>query len=500
MHLIQQHTLDIRCASTDFGKEVQNVVAALMEKELYPKLELLLNLYSFQNYTWKIDKLEITLPPLSKKNWKEEIVAHSLEQIELYLKMHFEGFESFEPNQFISENLQKNQTEFKNIGKLYAKEIIAENLFFEFLKKGSISDNTLFKTLEELIVHLEINTSFVDRLNAFFIENNDSLIRFIHSFPKSFKTKIENQIDVFQTEFKELLQFVLVSKTNYFSNIVIESWIEFMAWQFYFYKEKKVSRTVVHETVRTISSLHWDIKTPSFLTLKDILNPEISIYKKNLLAINNDFIAFWKLVLEVLNPENLLEESTLEEKNTLENNQKNELEIPNSKTENMIYVENAGLILFHPFLKSLFEQLELTQNEIWTNKMSQHKAILLTQFLIRGETKIGENELVLNKILCGFPIENVVNTQLEITQKEIEKCESLLQAVIEYWKILGDTSIAGLRETFLQRKGKILLTENEKLELWVKQEGVDVLLAQLPWGIEMIKTPWMEDFLQCYWN
>ena len=166
----------------------------------------------------------------------------------------------------------------------------------------------------------------------------------------------------------------------------------------------------------------------------------------------------------------------------------------------MIYVENAGLILFHPFLKSLFEQLQLTQNEIWTNKMSQHKAILLTQFLIRGETKIGENELVLNKILCGFPIENVVNTQLEITQKEIEKCESLLQAVIEYWKILGDTSIAGLRETFLQRKGKILLTENEKLELWVKQEGVDVLLAQLPWGIEMIKTPWMEDFLQCYWN
>jgi hypothetical protein len=487
MHLVQQHTLDIHCTSPDFGKDVQSVVAALLEKEFYPKLELLLNLYSYQNFTWKIDKLEMTLPTLSKKNWKEEIVAHSLEQIEMYLKLHFV-------------DLEKNQSKIENLEILFSKETIAENLFFDFLKKGMIPENALFKNLEELIVHLEINASFIDKLKAFFLENTDSLIRFIYAFPESFKTKIENQIDTFQTEFKELLQFVLVSKANYFSNIVLESWVEFMAWQFYFYKEKKASEKAVYETVQTLSTLHWGIKASSFLTLKELLNPEISIYKNILLAINNDFITFWEIVLDDFNPENLIEESALEEKKTLEIDQKNELEMPNSKTENRIYVENAGLILFHPFLKSLFEQLELTKNDIWTSKTSQHKAILLTQFLIKGETKIGENELILNKILCGFPIENVVNTQLEITQKEIEKCESLLNAVIEHWKILGDTSVAGLRETFLQREGKILFTENEKLELWVKQEGVDILLSQLPWGIEMIKTPWMEDFLQCYWN
>jgi hypothetical protein len=487
MHLIQQHTLDIRCASTDFGREVQGVVASLLEKELYPKLELLLNLYSFQNYTWKIDKLEIELPPLSKKNWKEEIVAYSLEQIESYLKLHFE-------------DLEQNQSVIESLEILFSKETISENLFFDFLKKGRIPENALCRTLEELIVYLEINASFIDKLKVLFLENTSTLIRFIYAFPESFKTKIESQIDAFQTDFKELLQFVLISKTNYFSAIALESWVEFMAWQFYFYKEKKASEKAVYETVQTFSTLHWGIKASSFLTLKDLLNPEINIYKNNLLAINNDFIIFWKVILDDFNLEFLVEKSIFEPKNTLDINQKNELETSNSKTENMIYIENAGLILLHPFLKSLFEQLELTKNDIWTSKTSQHKAIVLTQFLIRGETKIGENELVLNKILCGFPIENVVNTQLEITSKEIEKCESLLNAVIEHWKILGDTSIAGLRETFLQRKGKIILTENEKLELWVKQEGVDILLAQLPWGIEMIKTPWMEDFLQCYWN
>lgn len=487
MHLIQQHTLDIRCVSADFGKEAQGVVAALMEKEFYPKLELLLNLYSNQNFTWIIDKLEIILPPLSKKNWKEKIVTHSLEQIEMYLKLHFEDLKQNLP---INEDSQA----------VFSQEIIIENLFFNFLKKGILPENALFKTIGKLITYLEINASFIEKLKDCFIENPKALVRFIYAFPEAFKTKTENQIDGFQTEFQELLHFSLLPKANYFSGTELESWVEFMSWQFYFFKEKRVSKTSIYETIQTLSSEYWDIKMISFLTLNALLNSEINRYKDNFLAINKDYISFWETVLNHNNILNTVEKSTNEEKNILENNKKTEYETLHSKTENIIYVENAGLILFHPFLKSLFEQLGLTENDIWTTKISQHKAILLTQFLIRGETKIGENELVLNKILCGFPIENVVNTKLEITPEEIQKCESLLLAIIEHWKILGDTSIAGLRETFLQRKGKILMTENEKLDLWVKQEGVDILLTQLPWGIEMIKTPWMEDFLQCYWN
>jgi hypothetical protein len=487
MHLIQQHTLDISCTSPDFGKEVQNVVAALLEKEFYPKLELLLNLYSFQNYTWKIDKLEIELPTLSKKNWKEDIVAHSLEQIEVYLKLHFA-------------DLEQNLGVIENSAIVFTKNSILESLFFDFLQKGIIAENGLIKNLEELIECLEINESFIQKLKNLFIENPKALIRFIHALSEEFKTKIAFQIDDSQSEFLALLQFALAPKANSFSSNVIESWIEFMAWQFYFYKEKIISNAVLYHTVKNITSQYWDIETNHLLILKELFNGEINNYTQNPLITNSEFIAFWKMVLNDFSSIITDENSALETMDISENQKKSELETPHSKTENLIYIENAGLILFHPFLKSLFEQLDLTTNDIWTSKTNQHKAILLTQFLISGKTKIGENELVINKILCGFPIENVVNTQLEITPKEIEKCESLLQALIEHWKILGDTSIAGLRETFLQRKGKILLTENEKLELWVKQESVDILLTQLPWGIEMIKTPWMEDFLQCYWN
>ena len=117
-----------------------------------------------------------------------------------------------------------------------------------------------------------------------------------------------------------------------------------------------------------------------------------------------------------------------------------------------------------------------------------------------GSTKTFENEIILNKIICGLAIESVVDTTLKLTKKETNEADNMLKAVIEYWKILKDTSINGLRETFLQRKAKMTIKQDESIELWVEQKGVDVLLTSIPWGIAMIKTPWMQFFIQCNWN
>ena len=85
MHLIQQHMIDIECASQNFGKELQNQLSMLLEKEFYPKLELLLQKYDVKNHIWNIDCLSLELPILSKKYWKEEFIEKSLLQIEDYL-------------------------------------------------------------------------------------------------------------------------------------------------------------------------------------------------------------------------------------------------------------------------------------------------------------------------------------------------------------------------------------------------------------------------------
>jgi hypothetical protein len=123
----------------------------------------------------------------------------------------------------------------------------------------------------------------------------------------------------------------------------------------------------------------------------------------------------------------------------------------------------------------------------------------LTQFLITGLLDFNENEMILNKTLCGSDVVSEINTKLKISKKEKEQCQSLLQAILEHWSVMKDSSIEALRETFLQRNGKLVFNES-RIELWVEQKGVDILLSQLPWGIGMIRTPWMEEYLTVNWE
>lgn len=154
----------------------------------------------------------------------------------------------------------------------------------------------------------------------------------------------------------------------------------------------------------------------------------------------------------------------------------------------------------HPFLVNLFQKLNLCKDEVWIDKESQHKAVLLTQYLITGQEIFFENELILNKILCGFPIDEVVNTKQKISQEEKEICNDLLLVVLEYWSVMKNSSLEALRETFLQRNGKLSVSGLCSYELWVEDKGVDILLEQLPWGIGMIQTPWMEELMTVNWS
>ena len=156
-------------------------------------------------------------------------------------------------------------------------------------------------------------------------------------------------------------------------------------------------------------------------------------------------------------------------------------------------------MLLHPFLERLFGLLGWIKDGEWIDYISLQKGVLSLHYLVFGDQEVDENQLVLNKILCGVAIDEVINTQIELSVLETEKCIDLLHAVLEHWHIIKDSSKEALQETFLQRDGKLEI-QNIGFELWIKDHGADILLEQLPWGIGMIKTPWMEGYLNCYWN
>jgi hypothetical protein len=81
----------------------------------------------------------------------------------------------------------------------------------------------------------------------------------------------------------------------------------------------------------------------------------------------------------------------------------------------------------------------------------------------------------------------------------IEVINGLLRGMIDNWKALGNTSVAGLREAFLQRQGRLQLRD-DAWHLRVESKTYDMLLDQLPWGFSTIKYPWMERVVYVEWR
>lgn len=167
-------------------------------------------------------------------------------------------------------------------------------------------------------------------------------------------------------------------------------------------------------------------------------------------------------------------------------------------TEDTLYVTNCGIVLFHSFLRPFFEDLKLFKEGKFVNKKAHQRAVLLLYYLATGETRVAEFDLSLQKILCGYALEDTLPAFIKLTEREKEESEKLLNTVIDYWEPLRNTSIDGLRNTFLQREGKLVTKENGWL-LTVEQKTVDILLKKLPWGFSTIRLPWMDQLLNVDW-
>ena len=168
-----------------------------------------------------------------------------------------------------------------------------------------------------------------------------------------------------------------------------------------------------------------------------------------------------------------------------------------------IYVKNAGLILLCSFLTFLFKRTGLLEKKEkkheFKDEYSRVRAIHLTQYIVTGKTEHKEHELVLNKIICGVELNKPINMNIELTELEKTEAELMLKSVIGHWKILGNTSIDGLREMFLNRKA-VLAFKNNAYNMKVEQKAIDVLMKKMPWSFQTIKLSWNDYIIYVDWT
>jgi Contractile injection system tape measure protein len=166
-------------------------------------------------------------------------------------------------------------------------------------------------------------------------------------------------------------------------------------------------------------------------------------------------------------------------------------------------VANAGLVLLSPYLPRLFAHIGLLAEgngpAAFAGPESAARAALLLQALATGEAAAPEPALVLNKLLCGLPLDTPLPREITLTAAERAALDGLLGAVIQHWRILGTTSLAGLRETFLVRAAQLSL-QDEAWRLAVEPGPFDMLLDQLPWGYTTLRHPWMERVIHVDWR
>lgn len=172
---------------------------------------------------------------------------------------------------------------------------------------------------------------------------------------------------------------------------------------------------------------------------------------------------------------------------------------PKSRDADDIFINGAGLVMLHPFLVAFLKESGLEATPGFRSDEDRSRAVRLFSFLATGDEELPEYQLLLPKLLCNMAWETPLIPVPPFTEKEKTICNELLQAVINHWKALRNTTPDGLRGAFLQREGK-LHPRNDGWLLEVERRPQDVLLSKLPWGVSLIKLPWMTEFLHVSWT
>lgn len=167
--------------------------------------------------------------------------------------------------------------------------------------------------------------------------------------------------------------------------------------------------------------------------------------------------------------------------------------------EEALFISNAGLIILSPFLPRYFDTLGMLENKTFRNVEAATRAVHLLQYLASGQTETAEHLLVLNKILCGLQIASPIPLDIDITEEEIDLSASLLNAVLQNWEMMKNSSVENLRGSFLLREGR-LLEEKDRWGLHVEHKPFDVVLSTLPWTISMVNFPWMQKRIDIEWQ
>ena len=138
----------------------------------------------------------------------------------------------------------------------------------------------------------------------------------------------------------------------------------------------------------------------------------------------------------------------------------------------------------------------LMGDDFVNDQARQHALQLLAWWPTGAEA--AESEMMLAKWLVGWPADEPLEPTRGLPEAARQEGDKVLDAVLEHWEKLNNSSREGLRRAFLQRSG-YLYQGPDQWTLTLEPATHDILLDFLPWGLGFIKLPWLPTTLEVSW-
>ncbi len=162
-----------------------------------------------------------------------------------------------------------------------------------------------------------------------------------------------------------------------------------------------------------------------------------------------------------------------------------------------LYLDNAGLVLIHPFLKSLFDNCKLLNKDNTIN--NPEVATHLLHYIATGKEQDYENAMAFEKFLCNIPIAQPIERNIVLSEEMKKEGEAMLQAVLSNWDIMKTSSAELLQNEFLQRPGKLNINGDDSPVIIIERKTQDILLDKLSWNLSIIKLAWKKRIIYVNW-
>ena len=515
--MVEVNTTQVKTANS-----IKNNLDAFLKNEIFPQLEKLLQKYDRPDSVVRFQELELNLDFKNGENPKKvtyEILAAFEEQLRKKIKVENLPNQPVDSNSPQNENYRQERRRLKlqNKDKAFlqhqreSRNITVtrneEEIFLFFLENGFLpwygnqQQLASFQRKKNWQISFK-DLNFVQVLKDLLSKDERLLVRFFYQFPMemmvTFITKINTRMRRMKTQ---ILKVLAPMQTNL--------QLEFLYTLYFVSVEKKSDRiisviqhwlTLLQQNKKALAKKNEGLLSGMGKLLLRVV-PETIVSDEKFQEILNDNLAFISGDKFPDNEYAILYEDKVKLETFLSEKIKAKKDSRQSffdKDMQEIAVQNAGIVILHPFLKHFFTLVKIVNKLGKVIPMKRELAAQTLHFLATGNEEFFEGNLVFEKFLCGLPLHFPIQKESLLTPEIKAEAEILLKEVVKNWPALKHTSPDGLRQMFLQRDGK-LIQKDKNFKLIIERKTQDILLDKLGWNISVVKLKWLSEMLFVDW-